>query len=852
MQPIWLRAKTTIPIATGGVVERGRLNELLGRNKSARITIIRAPGGYGKTTMLSQWVSQSDQPVAWLSIDAADNDPFRFWEYIIRAVKEVLHSDMDSPLTLLSHSEPSLLFELLIDSFLNELSSQTKNVCIVIDDYHLIENDDIHDMMTRFINYLPNTCRVYMASRTELPLPLEKWRVKSWLAEVGIEQLRFTYEEARQYYEKQNLISNDIIHSLQSVLEVTEGWAAGIQLAALARSTSIDKGWSINQFDGGHPFVAEFLLKEILETLPSSTLDFLIKTSILEQLDPVVCNILMSSSDSYEKLLEFEKSGLFIVRLHSKEPIFRYHHLFAKSLQMEFTNRYSEEVIFSTYQQAATIYHKKGDFISAIELALKGQSYEFAEEWIYASLVDVFALGQTATFIRWVQTLQVNDYPIHPGTLVMYAFALAMHYKLEEANRIISDLERLQETNRWMEKIENADARVDFLGMKAYILILEEGDIEQAVALIKKKLEIRPMDTRWDTNGIQYNIVEPRLLRTSIGMRGKLWDDEKMLHLHKLVRHSSFKELNVAGFSYGIRAETLYEKNHVEEALPELAEALRLGHHFQDSGLAVPMYLLKSRINVTKQQFVAAHAVLDYAMKGVKECHWLRILHAMKVRLFLQEGKIFRAKNEFDKIVTNADRITGSSQSFIALTYARLLIAENKHEEALTYIIEVKVKAVQEEQIATIVESAILEAITQSLLSNEDAAMMALHEALKHGSRYGYSRSFLDEVDAAPLLIKYSEIRQSSASTQWDSVPLSYVKKLVEAETSDLKQNAVIDKLTPREQEVLQLLAGGASNREIASSLFLTEGTVRVYLSTIYGKLGVSSRTQAVLFVKEQ
>ncbi len=850
MKMTWLKSKTTVPIVTGAVVERQRLNKLLQRRDSTRITIIRAPAGYGKTTMLSQWVSRCEEPIAWLSIDKADNDPIRFWQHLTCTVAETMDIEMNSILLPLCNTPPSPPFELLVDSFLNELSSRQEMVRIIIDDYHLIENVVIHEMIVRLVDYLPGTSSIYIASRTELPLPLARWRVKSWLSEIGIKQLRFTYKETKCFYEKKNVVLKDT-HSLQHVLKVTEGWAAGIQLAAYALYTLGDNGWSIDQFDGSHPFVEEFLLKEILATLPLSVQEFLIFTSILNRLDPAVCDVLLNRSDSLDVLLELEKLGLFIHRLQINEPVFRCHHLFSETLQTELGKRYAENVISSMYQRAAAVYHEKGDVFSAIELAMNGRSYEVADRWIHASIVDIAASGQTSTFIYWIQTLIENDCSIHPDTLVMYAFMMAMNHKVEEANQIIAGLERRQETDGWMEKTEYAEAAGNFLGVKAYVLTLMNGDIEQAVELIRKRPENRPAHSRWDTIAIHYNRVEPTLLRTSIGVKGKLWPDEKMLLFFDLFRHSIFKEMNMTGFSFGIRAEALYERNRVDEAMRELEKALHYGHRFQDPGLFVPMYLLKSKIYAQKKQLIAALAIVDYAIENVKEHHWLSALHAMKARFYLREGEIFEAENELGQTTMQNGCKMEWGHSFNALTQVRLWLAKGQPEKALKTTIQVKMKAMQEEQISTSVESSVLEAICQAALANEDAALTALHEAMEQGEPYGYVRTFLDEADVVPLVKKYLQMRKNRVNVQWSSVPLSYVERMLGDDVQDMKQGTAMDTLTPREKEVLQLLSSGASNREIATALFLTEGTVRVYLSTIYGKLGVHSRTQAVLLANE-
>lgn len=301
---VWIDSKTTVPQVNVQILERQRLVDLLQSNGPRKLTIVRAPAGYGKTTLLSQWMSQFDEPVVWLSIDTADNDPARFWKYVIRTVSDKVSHDGNSKLLSLFNEQSPL--EGLIDSFLNEIESIQGRIHIVIDDYHLVENPVIHEMMIRFIDYLSGNACVYVSSRTELALPLAKWRVKGWLTEIGVEQLRFTYEEVERFYKKQRSIDENT-ESLQHIVGMTEGWAAGIQLVSLAGRTSTAGEWAINSFDGKHPFVTEFLLQEILASLSPTTQDFLVRTSILNQLEPAICDALTNRTDSYQTLLELEK-----------------------------------------------------------------------------------------------------------------------------------------------------------------------------------------------------------------------------------------------------------------------------------------------------------------------------------------------------------------------------------------------------------------------------------------------------------------------------------------------------------------------------------------------------------------
>ena len=842
---VWLLSKTRVPRAALEAIERQRLVDY----HPKKLTIVRAPAGYGKTTLLSQLISQFEEPVAWLSIDATDNDPTRFWTYVIRTVSDAVMNDIDSTLISLFNGHSPL--ELLIDSFLNEIELFQGRIHIVIDDYHLIDSPIIHDMMARFIDYLPGNTRLFLASRTEFPLPLAKWRVQEALTEINMDQLRFTYEEIERFYRKRGF-SYENTESLQYVLNMTEGWAAGIQLVGLSGGMPTSSEWDTDSFDNSHPFITEFLLQEILASLSPPVQDFLVRTSILNQLEPAICDVLTNRTDSYEVLLELEQKGLFIVRLHSSEPIFRYHHLFADALKIELSHRYSKESISSLYKEVARLLRDKGDFMSAIELVLLGQLDDIADVWITAHLIDIFTLGQTSTFIRWVRLLRNRRFPVNIETLVMYVITLSNSYDIAEASQLIDELERRHEADQWMDTEEYRGMASILVTVKAFVLFTGHRDVEQAAEIIVAQLKRGRVSSKWDNIPMHYNQLEARILRTTIGGRGKLWTKEVVIPFLNLFRYTEFKEQNMAGFGYGVQAETLYEHDDLDEALIELEAALQYGHRFQDPGLSIPMYILKSRIYAAKKQFVEAHAIVDYATEITRERHWLDALRAMKAHCYLLEGYVSQAERQLSESTGLNHLHAQSEQEFWLLVYVRLLLAKGQAAEALKTCIQIKEKASRERQISTIVETAVLEAVCQLDLGNTEAALASLHEALEQGAPYGYVRTFLDDSRVKPLLKKYLKARQNGNNPYWKSVPLNYVEKLVADGLNEARKKSVVDTLTPRERDVLNLLTSGATNSEIADKLVLSKGTVRVYLSTIYGKLGVNSRTQAVLVAKEE
>ncbi|MFJ7734768.1 LuxR C-terminal-related transcriptional regulator [Lysinibacillus sp. NPDC097287] len=831
MSVLLLSSKTNVPHSMSEAVERTRLYDTFSNNTLKKVTILRAPAGYGKTTLLSQWLKQTKEQIAWVSVDPADNDPIRYWTYVVHAVAHASQSELDKVLKPLFQSQDVATFEFLIDALLHEFNAMEATLHIVMDDYHLIENTLIHQMMTQFIEQLPEHVHVYLTTRTALPLPIAKWRAKQWVCEFNTDQLRFTHQEAKQFYAMKNLTLHNQ-ETLQLIVERTEGWIAGLLLASLSTNPESERHWHMQ----AQPYVSEFLLQEIITTLSPPTQEFLLRTSLLNELEPSICNKLTQRIDSYELLGELEEKGLFIVRLQSTKPVFRYHHLFAEVLQSEFKRRYSVQQVTKFASDTATLLHDIGDFISAIELALQHDLFELADLWITEHLVELYLAGQTATFMRWLHQLRSDSYTVPYEMLVMGVITSLSTLDIDVASSLMQELEIRQHTEQWMDKKENEAIAYIYETVKAYAIISTGGDLQIAKEIIQKQHTKGAVPSRWDEVPMQYNIFEYKLLRTSIGSKGKLPTMEDGTAIANFFRETT---TIITAFSYGVSAESLYERNLLDLAKKEVELAIQYGHQYSDPGLLIPMYLLKAKIYITEKQLISAQAMLMQVKDVVKEKHWVMTLRIMQAYCYVLAGDSKSAEMEL--------LATKTKQPFWMLVYARLLLLKEQPEDALMIVIQTKTKAQQDHQVATIMEASVLEVICHNRIGNTDVALNILHEALEQAAPYFYIRTFLDETEIHPLLERYFKQLQVDGSKR-KSISLYYLQQLQITYSTNIELDNI---LTPREQEVFNLLAEGVTNREIAEQLDLSEGTVRVYLSTIYSKLGVKSRTKAILFKKQ-
>ena len=828
MTTILLSAKTKIPQPFSDTVYRTRLLDKSPDGRYKKVTILRAPAGYGKTTLISQWLQNlQHEQVAYLSIDLSDNDPLRFWKYVLHAVAKACHSDIDQTFAPLLHASDSAGNDFLIESFIHELSVTDKPLHIVLDDYHLIENTVIHQMMTKLIEQSPVHIHVYISTRTDINLPIANWRVKQWVYEVDASQLRFTPLEAEQFYRAKNLALPDQAQ-FDLIVDKTEGWIAGLQLACLTPIHDYPIEWET----ASRSTIFSFLVQEIMLPLPLSTQEFLLRTSLINELEPSICNQLTNRTDSFQVLEELEEKGYFIIRLQSTNPLFRYHHLFAEALQSELRRRMTTEDVLSLVEESAVLLYKKGSITSAIDLCFQYELYDIAVSWMTDHLVDFITSGRSATFLKWLQHLRAHHHPVPYELLVIGVIVSMSSLDTDSANSLMQELETRQITDQWMEQEEHAAIAFLYDHAKAMAIISVGGDLTIAKAIVEKQLNKPNMPSRWDTVHMHFNIFEYKLLRTSIASKGKMPAFEDGVAIAEIFRKPFYQTRGIAAYSYGASAESLYERNLLDYAKAELDIALQQGHELKDPGLFIPMYLLMAKIYLLEKKTTSAFALLTQAKTAVTEKHWLTTLSIMQAACHIANGDIINAEQEL--------QTTKSTQPFWMLVYVRLLLAKQQPENALDIVIQTKTKARQEMQIATLIEASVLEAICHQRLGDKETALAIVLEALKTAAPYYYIRTFLDEEEIYPLLNKVRQLHKKDENIK-ASISLHYIDhfQVMDKQTDEL--------LTPREKEVYDLLTDGITNREIAEQLFLSEGTVRVYLTSIYSKIGVDSRAKAIL-----
>jgi LuxR family transcriptional regulator, maltose regulon positive regulatory protein len=421
--PVLVRTKLRPPPFRDGLIPRGRLDVLLEAGVRGRLCLLDAPAGSGKTTLLAQWclADQAPRRVAWVSLDDSDDDPVRFWVYIVEALRVAAPGLGEAPLRLLqSPGSADVLTQQVLPHLLNELATDGSELVLVLDDYHLIGNPACHRTLAFFIDHLPANVHVVLSTRVDPPLPLARLRASGELAELRVAELEFTDAEAAGLL--RDAMGLDLsAEQVQRLWERTEGWAAGLVLAGLSLRGRADPGQFIASFEAGHRHVVDYLGSEVLARQPEPLRSFLVRTSVLERLSAPLCDAVLEADDSAGLLAELEQANLFLIALDDHRQWYRYHHLFARLLALELAER-EPELAPALHRPAAAWYQDAGDIEAAIHHATAAGEFAHAGALIAGHWLPYTRRGRIATVQRWLEWLPDDFLAANPPLALLAAF----------------------------------------------------------------------------------------------------------------------------------------------------------------------------------------------------------------------------------------------------------------------------------------------------------------------------------------------------------------------------------------------------------------------------------------------
>ncbi len=886
-----LQTKLYIPPLRPSFIPRIRLIEKLNQRPNGAFTLISAPAGSGKTTLLSQFTARLRQPVAWLSLDEADDDPNRFWMYVIAACQSVLDGVGEAALDLLETPQP-LPADTIPTLLINDFIGQEQALVLIFDDYHVIHNPAIHESILFLLDYLPENLHIVVSSRIDPPWPLARYRVRNQLIEIRTQDLRFSLEEAAEFLNQTmglNLSTEDV-----AALETrTEGWAAGLQLAALALQSPLpgsDTAVFVRAFTGSHLYVAEYLIEEILQRQPEDMQIFLLHTSILERLSAGLCDAVTGRSDGQTVLTTLYRANLFVVPLDNEGQWFRYHHLFTDLLQARLSQSLSAEVVVELHIRAAVWYEQNGYKVEAIRHALSAQDFERVASLVEREARTMMFSGQVHTLRNWLAALPETSFQTHPRLRVYQLWIDLMQEKGDLSPQALQENEALLRT--LPPSPENERLQMELMAV-LWRFMAFAGDTARAIRLAEEGLARLPEgEMAWRARAYSALAIA-HWMEGSAKKAGQAYDHCTRLAQasgnFSLVAHATmmmamsqvdYGQLHAAAKTYqsiidmgeqtgqkvffpagqgNIGLAGIYlEWNDLETAVTHMQQGMTL---CRQSGLGLSIgHTIQARLHQAQGDFQAAAAALErLGETGVNPTGTAR-----QILLRIAMGDLNEAARLAKPWLSLLDGKSAPAHcpllvwEIIQLTLARFFLAQGELEQARQLLDRVEETAVPGNRNGRLIElyllrSLIIQKQNQGNVTSQARELFARVLALAEPE--GYTLLFLEEGTAVVPL-------SQAVINYWGTLaPLKvYAQKLLHAfrgsgETAvsapSGEATGLVEALTPREMEVLQLVATGDSNQAIADKLVITVRTVKKHITNILGKLGVGNRTQAVARARE-
>ncbi len=880
-----LATKMYIPPLQATMVRRARLLQLLELGQQRRLTLVAAGAGFGKTTLLSEWAAAAAQPVAWVALDVGDNDVGRFLAYCIAAWQTLDPRLGITTLAMLRSPQPPAT-EALLTILANELvAAQPAPLTLILDDYSAITAPAVHEAVAWLLDHLPPTLRFIITTRADPPLPLGRWRARGQLAEIRADDLRFTPAETATFLVEMMglpLAAGDVV-----ALEArTEGWIAGLHLAALSAQGRDDLAGFVAAFTGSHRYVLDYLAEEVLGRLDSATELFLLHTSILSRLCGPLCDSLLAAPETppgrdAQAMLEFlERAHLFVVPLDDERHWYRYHHLFADLLRYRLTQR--DQAIVPLLHRRASAWHAANGLIdAAIQHSLSAADVPGAVALIEAHARDSLMRGEALTVRGWLSHLPPALLAESAHLAVIAAWAklvtvqmpgIAAH--LQHAEERVAALPDPQQQQRVRGEIATIRA----------IMPRFEGEMRRSIALSEHALTIiAPNDlvlrgiiagnltvvgrlvgdiaaaSRAAADAVSINQQSGNTFAAllAIGDLGQLQVIQGQLQRAvatfrqglQLAVERGWRNVPAIGLIHVGLGEVLYEWNDLDTATYHINEGIAIAFQSGYLDIATDGYLVLARLRQARGDHAGAAEALREAEKTAQRNNVERFIAqvaAHQARLALINGDLAAANRWASSHNLHEQEEFDLEQAFVALTLARLHIAANQAERALRLTARLLEAVRASGNVGALIKLAMMQALAYAAQSRSTSARQQLATALELAEGPGYLRVFIDGgPDVAALL-------RSLPAAEAPPYARTVLAAMLEANNATAKAaQSLIEPLSERELEVLRLLAAGLSNAAIAERLVITVGTVKRHLNNLNGKLATHSRTEAIAKARE-
>jgi LuxR family maltose regulon positive regulatory protein len=897
-----LTTKLYIPPLRPGMVPRPRLIERLdeGLRRGCRLALVSAPAGFGKTTLLSEWVAICGRPAAWLALDSSDNDPARFLAYLIAALQTIEDGVGTGVLDRFQAPQPPPVEELLT-TLINQIDAISPSFVLVLDDYHLITTQRIHEALAFLLDHPPQNMHLVVATRADPPWQFARLRGRGQLTELRLADLQFTPDEAAIFLNQVMglRLSADHVTALTSR---TEGWIAGLQLAALSMQDRQDLPGFIAAFTGGQHHILDYLVEEVLRRQPENVQAFLLRTSILERLTGPLCDALRleqeAGADEGQAMLNrLEHANLFVIPLDERHQWYRYHHLFADSLRVCLAQTWPDRVA-EYHRRASRWYEQHGYLSEAIGHALSADDLDRAACLIEQAAEPTLMRSEFTTFLSWAEALPEEVtrahtllHVYHTGIQLMNGLPLQLaEARLQEAMATESSraVSAAVATFQTLIAAYRGDTRQSVeLSRQALALLAEDnlflrslvagflgitylwsGDFATAASALGEAVRIgRQIGNLTFAVLALCHLAELHIVRGQLHEAGTFYEQAL-----ERARDSRGHRLPMAGIALMGIGYLLREWNDLEAARRHIVEGIELAAQWEETGTFTG-YISLALVEQALGDQEAARKAIHQARQTVMEFDGMEIaaivVGVYQARLWIQQGDpnaVIRWAEErrLEERIEAGELEEGNRvvpflyAALEYLAYAEARIALGQPNEALAVLNSLLPVTENGGWTMFVIESLLLQSLAFQALGDAPGAVRCLERALSLAGPQGFVRTFVDRgAPMAALLKRILEAEQPEGQDPSRGITLDYVRRLLDTfgqgKETQLREPlslpsplALVEPLSRREAEVLRLLATDLTSTEMAQELVLSVHTVRSHIKSIYAKLDAHSRYEAI------
>lgn len=876
-----LSSKLYIPEPKTTLVIRQRLISLINQGMDKKLSLIAAPAGFGKTTLLAEWIDQETIPTAWLSLDANDNDPAQFLSYLAASLQSVGIPLEDHLLAPIKSQLQDDGFQTVLIPLINQAATASQSFTLVLDDYHVIQNPDIHDVVIYLLDHLPPLMHLVIASRADPPIRVAQLRARGELCEIRAEDLRFTFQEAMHFLNKSmglGLVSPDV----ETLTAKTEGWIVGLQLAAISLQKNPDKHSFVATFAGDDRYIADYLLDEALRQQPDHINEFLLKTSVLDHLNASLCDTITGRRDSKTILAELENANLFIIPLDNRRQWYRYHHLFADLLRVRLQRR-DPEVIPGLHTLASKWHDRNGFQNQAVTHAIQADDIQQLEEIIQGNMLAILEVGEPALLEKQLRSFQSTLEQPNFWICIARAWTLVFSADTKEAQDAVNEAKRLiSVSKRDSHQIDKAAGHIG--AIRSYIADLS-GNTVRSREYAEEALNLLPPDDKLAiafayqmiatvymrkgkffqaedalNNALDVCISYPnsyimldalRMLSKVQHFQGRLDKAAETLKQAEETAIASKKPGNLllpnTGFVHIRRSELLYEWNRLDEAWNEISLGLKMIEPWGEIDSFLVGLLQSVQISEAMGMREETFRTIRKAVKLARNLpFWLEFVEVVEAWLHARYGQDEEVDQWLERNRALFTLEPTFQNEFTLRSLVEILIEQAAFKQA-SLVLERLTPAIEtSESDDRRIRLFVLQAVVDYQLGEKDNAVQALTRALDLAQPGGYIRVFLEGGESIAKVL-YSCIQQEIQTAYCSKILDEFASSQPAGTSMDVSaQPALVEPLSSRESEVLHLIAEGHTNQEIAGLLHLSLYTVKSHARNIFSKLGVKNRTEAV------